>query len=827
MSNLLKDLRYALRQLRKSPGFTLTAVLTLALGIGATTAIFSVVDGVLLRPLPFPHADRLVAIGDHLQGVTMPNETSVTAPDILAYMHGTRAFTNLGGYVGAGYELSGNLRPVDIQAARLGASVFPTLGVAPLLGRTFTQQEDEHSEPVAVLSYATWKGRFNGDPNILGTKILLDRKPYVVIGVMPRNFEFPLQPGRLNRSELWVPLSLTPVELTQEISSWNFSMVARLKSGVTIAQARADATRVSTEIEREYPAFMAGLHMTAVLQPLRDVTVAQARPLVRILFLAVFVVLLIACANLAGLLLVRAIRRRREIAVRLALGSSAKTLVRQAVLESLTLSIAGGLLGIALAAIAIRVSISLLPETLPRINDIRMNWAVIGFAVLLAIATGILCGLAPAFAAIRTNMNEALKEGGRTGSVGGGHARLRSVLVMSEIAVAVMLLIASGLLLRSFQKMRDVDLGFRPGHVLIAMYSLPHKQYTTQSSIEVFNRELLRRLQLLPGTRTAALSSSVPMAGGANTNAFVADDYVQPKGAVVNLAESTQLEGDYFRAVGMPLLRGRFFTEADTAHSQLVAIVNAELAQHYWPGQDPIGKRIRVGNEKAKTPWMTVVGEIGNAKIDSPDGKTSEQYYQPVTQQVPSVGQFALQNMLAGNQMYVVLRTAMPPEQMENSLRAVFHSIDPQLAIMQVESMEHAISVSEAPRRFNTTIISAFGIIAVLLAILGIYSVVAFSVALRTQEMAIRMALGASRAGIRRLVLLSGAKLAVIGCGIGLTGAVAASQLLRSLLFEVNPYDPFVLIGAAIAILMLSLAASALPAQRAASVDPIQALREQ
>jgi predicted permease len=443
-------------------------------------------------------------LGDHLQDVTMPNETSVTASDILAYMHGTHAFANLGGYVGTGYELSGNMQPVDIQAARLGASVFPTLGVAPLLGRTFTQQEDEHSEPVAVLSYATWKGRFNSDPNILGTKILLDRKPYVVIGVMPRNFEFPLQPGRLNRSELWVPLSLTPVELKQETTSWNFSMVARLKPGVTMAQARADAARVSTEIDRGYPAYMAGLHMTAVLQHLRDVTVAQARPLVRILFLAVFVVLLIACANLAGLLLVRAIRRRREIAVRLALGSSATTLARQAVLESLALSVAGGLLGIALAAIAIRVSISLLPETLPRINDIRMNWAVIGFAVLLAIGTGVLCGLAPAFAAIRTNMNDALKEGGRTGSVGGGHARLRSVLVMSEIAIAVMLLIASGLLLRSFQKMRDVDLGFRPAHVLIAMYSLPHKQYATQSSIQVFNRELLRRLQQLRSRWLAA-----------------------------------------------------------------------------------------------------------------------------------------------------------------------------------------------------------------------------------------------------------------------------------------------------------------------------------
>ncbi|MHB8302517.1 MAG: ABC transporter permease [Acidobacteriaceae bacterium] len=826
MLSFLHDLRYALRQLRKAPGFTITAILTLALGIGATTAIFSVVDGVLLRPLPFQYPSRLVALNDNLEGVQTPTgEFAVTAPEIVAYTRDNHAFASLGGYQPVAYELSGKGEPVAINASRMGAGVFSTLGVPPLMGRFFTQQEDDHNQQVVVLSYAIWKSRFHTDRNVLGKKILLDRKPYIVIGVMPRSFEFPLLPGRLNQSQLWVPLSLTPTELTQGAGSWSFSMVGRLKPGTTTAQAQTDANRVAREIMRNYPAYMASLHITAVVRPLQQDTVAQARPLIHILFVAVFVVLLIACANLAGLLLVRAIRRRRETAVRLALGSSAGTLMRQAILEGLLLSVSGGIIGIVLAGIAVRVSVSLLPETLPRISDIRLNWVVVAFALLLAVGTGVLCGLAPAFAALQTNMNEALKEGGRTGSVGSGHSYLRSALVIAEIAVALVLLIASGLLLRSFQKMRDVDLGFRPSHVVIASYSLPRKQYATQVSVDTFNHELLRRLRQLPGAQSAGLATTLPVSGSAGQNGFTAEGYVQPKGTLVNLGDVSDIAGDYFRAMGIPLLRGRSFTQADNAQAPLVVIVNRKLAQHYWPGQDPIGKRIRIGNDKLKTPWMTIVGEIGDVKLSSPDGSTSEQFYHPVEQLNAALGELASPTALNGNAMSVVLRTKRPPEQMENSLRAVFHSLDPQLAITQVQTMNRAMSDTEAPRRFNTTIITAFGLIAVLLAILGIYSVIAFSVALRTQEMAIRLALGSPRLSIVRLVVLSGARLALIGCAIGLAGAMVSARLMRSLLFEVNPFDPIVLGGAAVAILMLSVAASALPAQRAASVDPMQALR--
>ena len=372
---LIRDLRYALRQLRKSLGFTLTAVLTLAFGIGATAAIFSIVEGVLLRPLPFPQPERLAVLSDHLEGTDFGNngESGVTTPEIIAYQRGTKAFTSLGGYRPANYELSGVGIPAQINAARMTAKTFAVLGVAPRIGRTFTQQEDEGSAQVALLSYATWHSRFGADPQVLGRKILLDRKPYEIIGVMPRDFEFPLVPGQLNRSELWVPLSPTHDELTIGAANWCCGMVGRLKPGVTAAQAQQDAGRVAQEVMRNYPAFMTSLHISAMVRPLADDTVSQARPLIRTLFLAVVVVLFIACANLAGLLLVRVLGRRREVAVRLALGASGAAVVRQMLLETLALSISGGLLGLGLAAIALRVGISLLPETLPRIGSIGLR----------------------------------------------------------------------------------------------------------------------------------------------------------------------------------------------------------------------------------------------------------------------------------------------------------------------------------------------------------------------------------------------------------------------------------------------------------------------
>src|SRR6266568_4901540 len=732
LGQILQDTRCTFRQLRKSPGFTATAILMLALGIAATTAIFSIVEGVLLRPLPFPDPDRLVILGDVLEGSHCAScaHSSVTTPDIRNYMRDTQSFSHLGGYRQRLFELSGTGDPAAVNATRMSGEVFAALGVPPLLGRTFTQHEDDEQQQVAVLSYGMWQSRFHGDANVLGSKILLYRKPYTVIGVMPRDFEFPLNPGHESQSELWLPLSLRPEEFTAgSAASWTSRMVGRLKPGITAEQAQSDAERAARETMRDYPAYMRSLRIHAKVTPLQEDTVDQARPLVRTLLFAVIVVLLIACANLAGLLLVRAIRRRREIAVRLALGAPAGTLLREAVLESLVLSVTGGVLGLGLAAIALRVGVSLLPETLPRIEEISLDGQVVLFAIVVSVLTGIVCGLAPAFAALRTSVNETLKEGGRT--VAGGHVWLRSALVAGEIAIALVLLAASGLLLRSFQKMLAVDLGFRPDHVLTASYSLPQKQYATQPAVDEFNHELIRRLRELPGVKFVGLTSFLPASGGNSNTTIDAEGCVAPQSGGMNLATQVSVEGDYLRAIGVPLLSGRYFTPADTADTQLVAIVNHKLAEHRWPGSNPVGKRLRLGLQDPKIPWLTVVGEVADVKEASPDLPSKQQYYSPLEQYEKSIGPFASLIDLNGNPGSVVVRTAMEPDQTANVVRATVHSIDPQLPLAQVQSMERAVSDSEAPRRFNTVLISAFATAAALLAALGMYSVIAFSAALR------------------------------------------------------------------------------------------------
>jgi predicted permease len=728
MWSVLQDVRYALRHLRRSPGFTLAAVLTLAVGIGATTAVFSIVEGVLLRPLPFPGQSRLVALADIVEGVDYDGDTpGVTAPGTRIYMRDTNAFSSLGSYQPTTYELSGFGDPMQIAAARLSAGVFPVLAVPPLVGRVFTQREDDSSVPVTVLSYQMWRSRFQGDASVVGKKILLDRKPYI-----------------------------------------------------------------------------------------------------RTLFFSVTVVLFIACANLAGLLLLRVTRRSREVSVRLALGASGAAVMRQSLVEVLVLSVGGGLAGLGLAWVALRAGVSFLPETLPRVSSIGMDGQVVAFAFGLVAATALLCGLIPALAAARTNVNEALKEGGRTGSAGSGYARLRSVLVIAELAVALVLLTCSGLLLRSFEKVRSVNLGLRTDHLLTAHYSLPRQQYGTQAAMDAFNLSLLSKLQALAGVRAVGVTSLLPVAGQDVRATFTPEGYIPPPASGLNLAWATEVMGDYFRAAGIPLLRGRAFSPDDDAHAPLVAIVNHTLAHHYWPGQDPIGKRLHRGPTEATTvPWVTVVGEIGDVKELAADVPATNQVYFPFSQAKADAGSFAPPDMLTGRGGSVVLRSSELPEQMVGALRHVVGSLDPQLPLTQVESMAAVVEEGQAPRRFNTALIASFAAAAVLLALLGIYSVIAYSAVQRTQEMAIRLALGSQRSGVMRLILSSSAKLGLLGCAIGGLVAVFATRFLRSLLFEVDPLDPAVIVLAALSIFLLALAASMIPAYRAACVEPVDALRDQ
>ena len=800
-------------------------LLILALGIGASTAIFSLVDGILLRPLPFSHPDRLVLLGDHLGSGPGTGYMGVTAREIATYSKATSTFAGLGGFITRTYELSGEAIPEVVHAARLSAGIFPTLGIQPIVGRTFTAQEEDAHQPLAVISYGLWLERYHRDPAIAGRSIELNRKSYSIIGVMPRSFEFPLVPGRLGQAQLWVPMSLGPDELSDEAAGfWGYHMVARLKEGVSVLQATQDVDRVARQIMRDFPAVISSIHIRGDVMPLLDHTVASAQILLRTLFVAVSIVLLIACVNVAVLLLVRAIRRRREYALRLALGARFGAILGESLLEGLLLSFAGGLLGIALAALAIRTALHLLPESMPRIHSVSMNATVATFALFLAVACGILCSLAPAFAAGRTNLLDNLREGSPAGTGTKSHTWLRSALVAAEIAIALMLLTVAGGFLRSYQKMLAVDPGFRPDHVLVAGFQLPANQFSTDSSIDAFNREVIERLSHKPGVVAAGLTTSLPASGFLPASGYTLEGVPAAKWKL-QFAFFATIYGDYFRAMRIPLIEGRYFTVNDRANTPLVVIVNQSMAKHCWPSQRAIGKRFHVGNPQRPYPWVTVIGIVADTKVGSRDEPSQDQWYTPTEQAATfnATGDSGTRTLPSGG--YISVRSVQPSEQMIHTLRSAVGSIDPLLALDQVQTMDDALAHVEAPRRFNTVFISAFTIGALALAITGIYAVVAFSVSLRAQEIAIRMALGAQRASIARLVLLSGAQIALIGCSFGVVGSLLLSRLFRSFLFEVSATDPAIYAESIVIMVLIALLASALPATRAASTDPIGALR--
>lgn len=682
MAAFFQELRFASRRLRKSPGFTGTVVLTLALGIGATTAIFSLVEAILLRPLPFSDPDRLVLLGDHVgdgPGI------SVTAREIGEYKSEAKAFSSVGGYITANYELSGGAMPEEVNAARLSAGIFPTLGVSPELGRVFTQQEEDGHQPVAVISYALWTSRYRRDRRVLGTAIDLDRKVYSIIGVMPRSFEFPLGAGHLDKPQLWVPLSLLPEELSDQYAGfWGYQMIARMKDGVTRGQAAEDARRVSQNIMRGFPASMAAIHIRGDVALLSEFAIEDVRPLLRTLFLAVSVVLLIACVNTAGLLLVRAIRRRREYAVRLALGARPGVIVRESVCEGLLLSLGGGVVGLAFAAVVIRTALNLLPDSMPRVDSISIDATVAAFALLLALVTGGLCSLAPAFAALRTNLTQSLNESARTGTGAQSHSWLRSGLVVTEIAIALVLLTVSGAFLRSFQKMRAVDPGFRADHVLVAGYQLPLRQYATATAANVFNHELIERLRSKPGILAAGIAGALPASGSYPKAAYTIEG--EPAGSwKLKFAMFATVYGDYFRALQIPLIDGRYFNQDDRSSSGLVVIVNQSMAAHSWPGQRAVGKRMHVGNPREGYPWATVVGVVADTKMGSRDEPSEDQWYLPAEQPATLFASDFTEKLTDTAGGYITIRSAEPPQGMTQTLRSTVAEVDPLLALQQVQ----------------------------------------------------------------------------------------------------------------------------------------------
>jgi putative ABC transport system permease protein len=822
MASPTNDLRHALSRLIKARGFSLTVVLMLAFAIGASTAMFSIVEGILLRPLAFSDPGRLVQLGEH---VGNNPGIGATARDIGAYAAQSNAFSSMGGFTGVSFELAGGAVPEVVPGARLTAGVWPTLGVQPVVGRIFTEKEEDARAHVAVISYALWTNRYHRDAHIAGAAIELNRSSYTILGVMPRSFEFPLQAGRLDQAQIWIPMSLTPEELSDEnAGDWAYQMVARLKPGVTVAQAAQDAGRVAGQIMRSFPANMSSIRIRGDVELLSHVITGDVRPLLRVLSIAVLIVLLIACANVTILMLVRAVRRHRDHAVRLALGARSGVILRETILEGSLLSFAGGLLGLAFAAGAVRVALRVWPETLPRVDSISIDGTVVLFAVAVALLTGMVCSLAPAYTALRTNLMLALKQNSGTGTAAGSQGRLRSTLVIAEIAVALLLLTASTAFLRSYEKMMAVDPGFRPEHVLVAGYQLPAIQYPTDAAVENFNQAVIDRLTARPGVLSAGIGSTVPSSGQSGLSGYTLEGE-RLEGWKLRFAAFDAIDGDFFQALGIPLLAGRMFTPNDRAGAPLVIIVSQSMAEHSWPGENPIGKRMHTGNPKKGMPWATVVGVVGNTRIGARDRAGNDQWYLPARQPAILIGNAPGETRKVPPGGFIVLRSALPPEQMAGILRETVAGIDPLLALDQVQPMSEVLSTTEAPRRFMTELIGIFALAAVALAFTGIYAVISFAVSLRTQEIAIRMALGAGRDNVAALIVRSGARLALAGCAIGIAGSLAVSHLVQSFLFGVTATNPWIYLMSVAAMVLLAVIASLLPAARAAGSDPITALR--
>jgi putative ABC transport system permease protein len=822
MNSWMMDLRFSARRLTKAPGFFVTVTLMLALGIGAITAIFSLIEGILLRPLPFHDPERLVQLGEH---VGENAGIGTTARDLRAYSTETKAFSSIGGLVGSSFVLTGSPSPESIPAARLTASMFPTLGVDPVIGRVFSQREEDQRTQVAVISYSLWTEQYHRDPRTIGSILELDRKPYTIIGVMPRGFEFPLQVGRLNQARLWVPLSLTADELSDESAGfWGYQMVARLKGGVTLAQAAQDTDRVSRLIMSTYPSTMSQIHIRGDVKLLSEVLTGDVKPLLRILLIAVAVVLLIACVNVAILMLVREVRNHRGHAVRLALGARPGTILRGSVLEGLILSLSGGLIGLFLAAIAVRITVRSLSESMPRADSIWIDMHVALFTLGAVLLSGVLCSLVPAFVALRINPVEGLKENAVTTSGTASHARLRSSLVIAEVAVALVLLTISIAFLRSYQKMLAIDPGFQPQHVLVAGYRLPVEHYPTQISVENFHRSVIEKLLTQPGIVTAGIGNTLPSSGNSGMSAYTIEGRAA-EGWKLKFAMFGAVDGNYFQALGIPLIAGRVFSDQDRAESPLVVVVNQSMARHSWPGQNPIGRRMHVGNPKKNLPWATVIGVVGDTRVGGRDQEVNDGWYASALQPAVLYGSASPQASGAPTGGSIVVRAAIPPDEIAGIVRRAVAEIDPELALEQVRPMADVVSTTEAPRRIMTKLIGIFGLAALVLALSGIYAVISFSVTLRTQEIAIRMAVGAQRSGITNLVLQSGARLALFGSALGIVGAVAASHLIGSLLFEVSPMDPWIYVGCVLLMMASAYLASLVPALRAASANPIQALR--
>jgi predicted permease len=825
VETLWQDVRFGLRQLRRNPGFTAVAVLTLAIGIGANTAIFSVVNAVLLRSLPFANPSRLIALHEGIPKMGYP-KMGFSPPDLAVFAREQKSFSAIGAFRIEHVDISGQGEPERVVAARVSPPLFPMLGAEPMLGRTFAPEEDAPGHNVALLSHGLWQRRYGGAANIIGQTIELDRQPYTVVGIMERNFEFPLTGPQDNGSpaDLWVPMAFTPAELQDWGGSYLTSVVGRLRPGVTLGQARSEAGSLSRVVVANYPpaltnTFRAALELNVSASPLQEDVVGSVRTLLLVLMAAVAFVLLIACANVAALLISRAATRQKEIAVRTALGATRLRLVRQALTESLLLALSGGAPGFALAFWGRNVILALVPGSVPLPRQIPLNGDVLAFALAASFLAALLFGLAPAFQVSALAVQGPLQEGGRSGTPGKSRHRLQRFFATGEFALALILLVGAGLLIRSFGKLLATRPSFRPDHVLTLNIPLPRQAYPKAGRVQDFYKQLLERVSNLPGVQTAGLSNDLPLLASEVVSITV-EGRAKSEGETPQPICQSWVLGSYFETMGIPLVQGRWFTPEDRLETQPVAIVSLSMARKFWPRQDVIGKRIRWG---VMAPWETIVGIVGDVSQGPFNTPLAPHVYRPYIQ-LP--GPFLEEDPFSDwHAMNLALRTHADPASLTSAVLAQVHSLDPDLAVASIRTMTQVISSSVAGSKYNTILLGTFASLALLLAAIGVYGVLSYAVAQQRHEIGIRMALGAEKLDVLTMVVKQGMKVAAIGVGIGIVGALALTRLLSSLLYGVKATDPLTFIVASLLLITVAVLASYIPARRATKVDPMVALR--
>jgi putative ABC transport system permease protein len=807
MDNLWQDLRYGTRMLLKHKGITAIAVLSLALGIGANTAIFSLVDAVLLRPLPFHDPEGLVMVWEDATRIGFPRNTPAPA-NYADWKAQNQVFEDLAALRYGSYNLTDESDPEKVEAQAVTANFFPLLGVTPVRGRGFAPEEDQpDGNKVVLLSYGLWQRRFGGDPALIGKELLLDGQQHTVIGVMPPGFQF-----LAKETDLWLPMAFSSRELANRGGHY-LTVVGRLKPGVTLAQAQDDIATITQRINQDHPT--TGFELGSAVISLREQLAGNVRPVLLVLLGAVGLVLLIACANIANLLLARGASRYREIAVRTALGAGRHRIVRQLLTESLLLAVAGGVAGLLFAWLSFSFLKQIIPQSMALNAGVRIDAKVFAFTLLLSLLTGIIFGLTPALQAAKIDLNAALKQsGGRTGT-GAGHRRLRGVLVVTEIALALVLLVGAGLLIQTFLQLRALDIGVNPDNVLTLRTSLPRSKYSELPKRAAFYQQVLERVRALPGVVDAGYTTAVPLTWKGGTNSFTVEGAEAKPGQDAN---NRQVSTGYMETMGIKLRQGRFFDDHDDAQSQPVAIINETMARQYWPGETALGKRFKLGSVEAQNPWIIIVGIVGDVKEMGLEAPPKAEMFFPYLQ---------LPTMLWNMPRDLTVRATADALSLVTAVRQAVWSVDPTQPVSNVRTMEEILSEEVTQRRIAMTLLAAFAALALLLASLGIYGVLSYAVAQRTQEIGIRMALGADRRDVLRLVMGEGLRLAGAGVVIGLGVSLALTRLMTGLLFGVSASDPRTLTGVTLLLLAVALIACYVPARRAAKVAPMVALRNE